>query len=244
MEARGSKRVLKVDLLPFTRLQSHLTITQGAGRFCSTSHRPLLRLLSAPLSRPTLTPHPPISLSLSLSFNQLRAMASSSTDDYPSDSTPTSPTPNRLRRLPLEDLTMSGYSSTRSTSPEPLRTPTLTESYGSLKKNLSFKSLRDLEAKQVQEALWRRGQPGDQRPRPRNLEEVLGHAVRGGAREWNSIGRAAVNSAGCRNLQSRSNAGSAILAGTIRAGVNLVVIALRATKKKCAIPLSLLAATH
>lgn len=78
---------------------------------------------------------------------------------------------------------MSGYSSTRSASPELLHTPTLTESYGSLKKNLSFKSLRDLEAKQVQEALWRRGQPGDQRPRPKNLEEVLGHAVRGGASE-------------------------------------------------------------
>ncbi|ORY90918.1 hypothetical protein BCR35DRAFT_261329 [Leucosporidium creatinivorum] len=102
---------------------------------------------------------------------------------------------------------MTGYSSTRSSSPELLHTPTLTQSYGSLRKNLSFKSLRELEAKQVQEVLWRRGQPGDGRHRPKDLEEVLGHAVRGGAR-------------------------SALLAGAIRAGVNLVIIALRATKKK------------
>ena len=95
---------------------------------------------------------------------------------------PPSPVPNRRRpAFELEGFT--SLTGSRSTSPEPLHTPTLGESFSSLKRNLSAKSLRELEAKHVQEALWRPGgrDGGNAVHRPRNLEQIFGHAVRGGA---------------------------------------------------------------
>lgn len=107
------------------------------------------------------------------------------------DAPPTqSPVTNRRRvaRFDLPGFTEldGGASSTRSCSPEPLHTPTLGESYHGLRKNLSFKSLRELEFREVQEAVWRKGtrdEPGAPKHRPKNLEEVFAHAVRGGFSE-------------------------------------------------------------
>ncbi|KAK4052186.1 hypothetical protein OIV83_002481 [Microbotryomycetes sp. JL201] len=139
-------------------------------------------------------------------------------------SNPSSPKPsrrtNRFELEPLTDLShgqgrgrdagAGSRASTRSNSPEPLHTPTLGESYSQLRKNLSFKSLRELEMREVQAAVWRkgsRGEPGERRHRPRSNEEVFAHAFRGGLR-------------------------SATVAAGIRALVNLIIMVLRANKKK------------
>lgn len=105
---------------------------------------------------------------------------------------PPQPSPRRARfDLPaFTDVT--DNHSTRSNSPEPLSTPTLSESYRGLRKNLSFKSLRELEVREFQTAVWRkggRGEPGEERYRPKNLDELLVHAARGGMREYASSGR-------------------------------------------------------
>lgn len=76
-----------------------------------------------------------------------------------------------------------GPSSTRSASPEPLATPTLAQSYGHLKKNLSFKSLRDLEVRELSEHIYRRGARTDNlKYRPKNDDEIFTHALKGGIR--------------------------------------------------------------
>jgi hypothetical protein len=74
--------------------------------------------------------------------------------------------------------------STRSNSPEPaLPTPTLSESAGKLRKNLSFKSLKDLELKELSNAVYRKGSRAEMKVyRPKNDEEVFAHALRGGLR--------------------------------------------------------------
>ena len=66
-------------------------------------------------------------------------------------------------------------------TPPPSTTPTLNESYDTLRKTLSFKSLRELELRHVQKAAWRR--KGEPRKRPRDLEQLLIYALTGGARE-------------------------------------------------------------
>ena len=74
-------------------------------------------------------------------------------------------------------------SPTRSASPEPLATPTLAQSYGHLKKNLSFKSLRDLEVRELSEHIYRRGARTDNlKYRPKNDDEIFTHALKGGIR--------------------------------------------------------------
>lgn len=75
-------------------------------------------------------------------------------------------------------------SPTRSASPEPLATPTLAQSYGHLRKNLSFKSLRDLEVRELGEHIYRRGARTDNlKYRPKNDDEVFTHALKGGLRQ-------------------------------------------------------------
>lgn len=106
-------------------------------------------------------------------------------------------------------MTNDGGSSTRSNSPEPVQTPTLAQSYTSLKKNLSFKSLRELEMQQVQKVVWRkgsRGGPDEERYRPDDIEQAFVHATRGGVRSF-------------------------VLGSSLRAGVNLVILLLRSLKK-------------
>lgn len=77
-----------------------------------------------------------------------------------------------------------GASSTRSASPEPLATPTLAESYGSLRKNLSVKNLRELEMRELSEHIYRRGKRTDNlKYRPKNDDETFTHALKGGVRE-------------------------------------------------------------
>ncbi|GAA5877652.1 hypothetical protein JCM1840_004967 [Sporobolomyces johnsonii] len=120
------------------------------------------------------------------------------------------PSPRRRARfdtpLPLSDL--ADARSTRSNSPEPLATPSLSESYGTLKKNLSFKSLRDLEIHELSAAVYRKGSRADRRVyRPKNDEEVFAHALRGGIR-------------------------SLLLGSSLRAFVNLVIVLLRMTRKR------------
>lgn len=105
----------------------------------------------------------------------------------PRSRTASAPSPRRRARfdspLPLSDL--ADASSTRSASPEPLATPSLSESYGTLKKNLSFKSLRELEIHELSAAVYRKGSRADRRVyRPKDSEEVFAHALRGGIRAF------------------------------------------------------------
>ncbi|GAA5854706.1 hypothetical protein JCM3766R1_000625, partial [Sporobolomyces carnicolor] len=91
-----------------------------------------------------------------------------------------------------------------------LATPTLSESAGHLRKNLSFKSLRDVEIlkTELSNAVYRKGSRQDMKVyRPRNDEQVFAHALRGGLR-------------------------SLVLGSTLRALVNLVIVLLRLTRKR------------
>lgn len=76
-----------------------------------------------------------------------------------------------------------GWSSSPSSpsSPPPAVTPTFNESYTNLKRNLSVKSLRELELKQIQKGLWRR--KDEPRKHPRNMDQLLVYATTAGARE-------------------------------------------------------------
>lgn len=87
--------------------------------------------------------------------------------------------------------------------PEP-STPTFRE----LKKNLSFASLRDIELKELQSVVWRNGKAGAEKggkKRPKDIETTIAYAMTAGAR-------------------------SLLLGCCLRAGVNLVVVALRGKK--------------
>jgi hypothetical protein len=113
-----------------------------------------------------------------------------STDvDLEAQSTPASP--SRRARFDMPTFTeLDGGNSTRSNSPEPVHTPTISQTYNGLRKNLSFASLKALEVKEVQKAVWRkggRGDPGERIPRPKDLEQLLVYAAKGGARTWNSL---------------------------------------------------------
>lgn len=66
-------------------------------------------------------------------------------------------------------------------SPPASRTPTFNQSYNNLRRNLSMKSLRELELKHFQRAAWRK--KDEPRKRPRDLEQLLVYAATGGARE-------------------------------------------------------------
>jgi len=65
-------------------------------------------------------------------------------------------------------------------SPPASRTPTFNQSYNTLRRNLSMKSLRELELKHFQRAAWRK--KDEPRKRPRDLEQLLIYAATGGAR--------------------------------------------------------------
>lgn len=152
--------------------------------------------------------------SIFLSFKLKRRFSMSIPNNLTDDSSslPTSPSPKRFD-LPRFTSYADEMNSTRSNSPEPeSKTPTLTESYGTFRRNLSFKSLKDLELKEVQSALWRNGEKesgnGKKKgAKPTNHDQLFGHAFRGA----------------CRSL---------VLAASLRAGVNLIVVALRASKKR------------
>ncbi|KAK9896940.1 hypothetical protein P389DRAFT_143247 [Cystobasidium minutum MCA 4210] len=78
-------------------------------------------------------------------------------------------------------------------SPPASMTPTFNESYNNLRRNLSMKSLRELELKHFQRAAWRK--KDEPRKRPRDLEQLLIYASTGGARAFTLayILRAGVN---------------------------------------------------
>ncbi|BGP13331.1 hypothetical protein JCM10213v2_001250 [Rhodosporidiobolus nylandii] len=123
------------------------------------------------------------------------------------------PPPRRRARCdtpaPLRELDGGeSATTTRTNSPEPLATPTLAESYGQLKKNLSFASLRELEIKELSTHIYRQGSRADRRKyAPKDDDEVFTHALRGGIRSF-------------------------ILGSTLRALVNLAIALLRLKKKK------------
>ncbi|GAA6000664.1 hypothetical protein JCM10207_004599 [Rhodosporidiobolus poonsookiae] len=146
----------------------------------------------------------------------------SSDEDTPTPPSPDPPTradsaplpvPHRRTRFdtpaPLTGLT-SG-STTRTASPELLPTPTLAETYGSLKRTVSFKSLRELDTHGVRELsnhIYRRGSRAERRRyAPKSDDEVFAHALRGGIR-------------------------SLILGSSLRACVNLAIVLLRLTRKR------------
>ncbi|SGY70265.1 BQ5605_C004g03131 [Microbotryum silenes-dioicae] len=153
----------------------------------------------------------------------------------PSDETPPARNPRRARFdvAPFTEVD-NGGSSTRSNSPEPLATPTLSESYHGLKKNLSFKSLRELELREVRSAMWRkggRGDPGEQIYRPKNTEEAFAHAFRGGLQTSEIM--VVIDLLTLYNsIPTFDRPGSLLLAGGLRALVNLFVVALRITRKR------------
>lgn len=89
-------------------------------------------------------------------------------------------------------------------SPPGSTTPSFNESYTNLKKNLSFKALRELELKHVQKAAWRR--KGEPRKRPRDLEQLLIYALSGSSRAFT-------------------------LAWTLRTGVNVLTALIRSLQR-------------
>lgn len=159
---------------------------------------------SSPSFRPfalRLSPHPTLERSPS-SPSRMASPTAPSEENYSVASAPSSPTPARRRpAFELEGMTTLAGNPSRTASPEPLHTPTLGETYNGIRRNLSIKSLKELEARHVQEALWRPGQrtedPGVPKHRPRNLEQIFAHAVRGGASE-DKLDR------GCRALTDSS----------------------------------------
>jgi len=81
--------------------------------------------------------------------------------------------------------TIHSPTSTRSNSPEPLATPGLSESAGKLRKNLSFKNLKELDVKELKQVVYRKGSRGEMKKyRPKSDDEVFAHALRGGLREF------------------------------------------------------------
>ncbi|TNY20044.1 hypothetical protein DMC30DRAFT_272138, partial [Rhodotorula diobovata] len=116
-------------------------------------------------------------------------------------------------RLNTADL--ASASSTRSSSPEPepLATPTLAQSYGQLRKSLSLSNLAQLahdkdRVRSLSTHIYRRGSRIDRRSyKPKDDDEVLAHALRGGIR-------------------------SLILGSSLRAAINFVIVVLRLTRKR------------
>ncbi|BGP37291.1 hypothetical protein JCM10449v2_001196 [Rhodotorula kratochvilovae] len=132
----------------------------------------------------------------------------------PTELPTTAPASRRTRfDLPLQrdDEATSAPSSTRSASPEPLATPTLAQSYGELRKTLSFSNLAQLDrdgVRQLSTHIYRRGSRIDRRRyEPKDDDEVLAHALKGGIR-------------------------SLILGCSLRAAVNFVILVLRLTRKR------------
>lgn len=73
----------------------------------------------------------------------------------------------------------------------------------SIRRNLSFAALREIEVRQAAGSVWRK--PNEERRLPQDLEQVVAHALTGGAR-------------------------SLLLGSALRAGVNLLVLALKFKK--------------
>ncbi|GAA5862498.1 hypothetical protein JCM8547_002084 [Rhodosporidiobolus lusitaniae] len=125
----------------------------------------------------------------------------------PDPSTRSASLPSSLPTSARRTRFNSSTTTTRSNSPEPLATPSLSDTYGQLKKNLSFSRLRDLEVREFSQHVYRRGARTDRRRyAPKSDDEVLAHALRGGLR-------------------------SLILGCSLRACVNVVIVLLRLTRK-------------
>lgn len=93
-------------------------------------------------------------------------------------------------------------------SPPPAMTPTFSESYTNLRKNLSFATLRELELQTVRKQVWRKKEEVP-RLRPRDIEQVVVHAGTAAARAF-------------------------LLAYYVRSGVNLATTLLRLLQRRWA----------
>lgn len=113
-----------------------------------------------------------------------------STPERRSVSLPPPPLPHsRKTRFDLAPLATLDQ---RSASPEPLPTPTFAQSYTGLKRNLSFKSLKELEVRELSATLsshvYRRGSRAERRRyKPRSDDETFTHALKGGIRAFSSF---------------------------------------------------------
>lgn len=104
--------------------------------------------------------------------------------------TPHLPGRDRPSAARLNTADLASASSTRSSSPEPepLATPTLAQSYGQLRKSLSLSNLAQLahdkdRVRSLSTHIYRRGSRIDRRSyKPKDDDEVLAHALRGGIR--------------------------------------------------------------
>jgi hypothetical protein len=103
--------------------------------------------------------------------------------------------------------------SSRPPSPELPGTPDLRD----VSRNLSFKSLRDLDANRIRAKVWR--SPHEERKHPKTLEQLWLYALAGGSRAPAPFSRA---SGGADDLE-----GGFLLAFSARAGLNLFVTVLR-----------------
>lgn len=122
-----------------------------------------------------------------------------------SDDTPGSPSPSHFEPQSVVD-----NNSTRSSSPEPPMTPNFAQSYGKLRQNLSFRSLRDLEIQEIHRAVWRQGakEEGSKKSkRPRDVEQLIVHAGEAGLRAF-------------------------LLGFSLRAGVSFATVCFRLTRKR------------
>jgi hypothetical protein len=70
-------------------------------------------------------------------------------------------------------------------SPPTPTTPSAAETYNGLRRSLSMAALGELPIEQVQRKLWR--PQGERRRRPRDLDQLITHTVRGGVRQWFSF---------------------------------------------------------
>lgn len=152
----------------------------------------------------------------------------------PLPSTPSSPH-TRSSSLSFTAHPDHSANSTRTTSPEPLATPTLAQSYGQLRKSLSLSNLAQLDREGVRNLsthIYRRGSRIDRRQyRPKDDDEVLAHALRGGIRCVPLL-LSLPPALPSLTLAPPSSTGSLILGSSLRAAVNFAILVLRLTRKR------------
>lgn len=106
-----------------------------------------------------------------------------------------SPPSRRQRQTPKGLRSVPAFTMSAMTTPEgsPPGTPSLQETAAGLRKTLSFKTLSELRLNElrlqdVKRHVWRDESEGEdtapRKPSPRDLDQLVGHAVRGGVRAF------------------------------------------------------------
>jgi hypothetical protein len=91
------------------------------------------------------------------------------------------PAPGRRSRFNFQFTQLDSTDDEGSTSPPTPTTPSAAETYNGLRRSLSMAALGELPIEEVQKRLWR--PQGEKRRRPRDLDQLITHTVRGGVRE-------------------------------------------------------------